>query len=85
MTGAMDPRSLVNAITFDKARELCEVLESTHDADELGEAIEAAASDPDLATAVMYWLVTRVRGWDEQRTGVELAALEPTAADLWTP
>lgn len=81
----MEPWALRNAATFEKAREITDVLDASTDADEIGEAIEAAASDPDLANAVIFYLLCKTRGWDEQRTGVEMAAIQPTVTDIWTP
>lgn len=57
------------------------------DGDRIADALEAAASDSDLANALLFLLVARVRGWDEGRTGVEFVAdsYGPSRGPLWTP
>lgn len=85
----LTPRSLQSAIAFDKAAEILATLQSSNSPDDLGDAIEAAASDADLAQAVIYRLLVVARGWDDAgdtRTGVELVANALHATpDLWLP
>lgn len=80
------PLNLQSAVTIDQARDIVAVITSSTDADEIADALEAAASDSDLAHAVMFALVCRLNGWPDQ-TGVEIVAssYEPHAGDLWTP
>jgi hypothetical protein len=71
------PRNLQTAAQFDKATEILKTVMTSTDADVMGEAIEAAASDADLAHAVIFRLVVLARGWaklGDEETGVELVA-----------
>jgi hypothetical protein len=86
--GLLNPRNLASAVAFDRARELFDVLRTADDPDEIGDAIEAAASDADLAQAVIFQLVVFARWNDEgeTRTGVELVANAMNApGQLWRP
>jgi len=77
MDALMRPTNLRTAAQFDKATEIMQTLLSSTSADEMGEAMEAAASDADLAQAVIFRLTVVARGWaDEQtqQTGVEMVS-----------
>lgn len=81
------PRNLQTAAAIDQAGEIVSELLQGNDPDRLSDALETAASDSDLAHAVMFRLLAAVRGWEETRSGVEFvaASLEPLPGVLWTP
>jgi hypothetical protein len=85
----LSQRNILTAIAFDKAQEILSTLLRSEDPDELGDAMEAAASDSDLAEAVIFRLLVLAKGWEDNEdgvSGVEMVsrALEPQLS-LWTP
>lgn len=85
MADLLAPVSLQSAIDFDRAAELLAVLATSTDGDEIADALEVAASDAELAHALLYRLVCLCRGWEETRSGVELVAGSGVTPELWTP
>lgn len=77
MEPLLQPKNLRTAATMDKATEIMRELLHGENPDAMAEAMEAAASDADLAEAVIFRLVVAARGWadeNNQETGVELVA-----------
>lgn len=84
MSDALHPQRLRNAVSFERARELVDVALTSNNGDEIADALEAAASDSDVAHAVMFLFLGRIRGFPEA-TGVEFANTRPTINSLYIP
>ncbi len=88
MNELLKPTNLRNAATFDKATDILKEILHSDNPDVIGDALEAAASDADLAEAVMFRLLVVVRGWateDNQQTGVEMVAQAMKPSELVVP
>lgn len=83
MNDLLLPKNLETAANLDHAVELVSVMLTATDGDVIADALDVAANDADLAHAVMYFLVTKLKGWAEERTGVELVAATYRPAALF--
>lgn len=73
-------------LIFTEAIEQVEALVASSNATEIGERIDKIAASSDLSQACLMLLVVKAKGIDTSgKTGVELANLKPTIAELILP
>lgn len=77
---------IYNDLIFTEALDQVIAICSTKSTDEIADRLEKIAASPDLALSVMGLLVMKLKGADlSGTTGVELANVMPTIADLILP
>lgn len=68
------PVTLATAATYDDARELLGKLLAEQDPDLLADLMEHAVDKSDRAHALIYLMVSRLRGWDSPEDGVRMVS-----------
>lgn len=78
--------SIYNSLVFSEAIDQVEAILKSQDSDDVANRLEHIANNEDLAISCLFLLVVKLKGGDiSGMTGVEMANVKPTIADLILP
>lgn len=78
--------SIYNSLVFSEAIDQVQAILESQDSDDVATRLEYIANNEDLAISCLMLLVIKLKGGDiSGMTGVEIANIKPTIADLVLP